>query len=100
MRQKRTTRKSERGIKMLNKEAEKRMLIYWRRKRHADCRRAARLLYQARQLGKAAGFIWNHRADADLNEITNMRTAVMLQASQLRAEARLLLAENDEKFWR
>ena len=82
------------------KEAEKNMLIFWRRKRQADCRRAARLLYQARQLGKAAGFIWNHRADADLNEITNMRTAVMLQAGQLRAEARLLLAENDEKFWR
>ena len=85
---------------MLNKEAEKNMLIFWRRKRQADCRRAARLLYQARQLGKAAGFIWNHRADADLNEITNMRTAVMLQASQLRAEARLLLTGNDEKFWR
>ena len=68
-------------------------------RRRANCRKAARLLYQARQLGKASDFIWRHRLDADSDEIINMRSATLFQASQLRAEARSLLALcDDEKF--
>ena len=67
-----------------------------RRKRRIDCREAARLLYQARQLGKAAEFIWRHRADADPNEIVNMGSVTRWQANALRQRAHSLLTFCDE----
>ena len=69
-----------------------------RRKRRIDCREAARLLYQARQLGKAAEFIWRHRADADPNEIVNMGSVTRWQANALRQRAHSLLTFCDEEI--
>ena len=83
---------------MIDREANRNVTIYLRKRRQANCRRAARLLYQARQLGKAAEFIWRHRADADPDEIVGMRSATRFQASQLRAEARSLLTFCDDEI--
>ena len=69
-----------------------------RRKRRINCREAARLLYQARQLGKAAEFIWRHRADADPNEIVNMGSVTRWQANALRKRAHSLLMFCDEEI--
>ena len=69
-----------------------------RRKRRINCREAARLLYQARQLGKAAEFIWRHRADADPNEIVNMGSVTRWQANALRQRAHSLLTFCDEEI--
>lgn len=69
-----------------------------RRKLRIDCREAARLLYQARQLGKAAEFIWRHRADADPNEIVNMGSVTRWQANALRQRAHSLLMFCDEEI--
>lgn len=69
-----------------------------RRKRRINCREAARLLYQARQLGKAAEFIWRHRTDAEPDEIVNMRSVTRWQANDLRHRAHYLLTFCDEEI--
>ncbi len=65
-------------------------------RRRANCRKAARLLYKARQLGKAAEFIWQHRLDADPDEIVGMHAATRWQANELRQKAHFLLTLCDE----
>ncbi|MGM9581061.1 MAG: hypothetical protein ACI3U2_07505 [Anaerovibrio sp.] len=65
-------------------------------RRRSNCRKAARLFYTARQLGKAAEFIWQHRLDADPDEIVGMRAATRWQAHEFRRQARSLLTFCDE----
>ena len=60
-----------------------------RRKRRINCREAARLLYQARQLGKAAEFIWRHRTDAEPDEIVNHEVIDTLAGQRPQAEGAL-----------
>lgn len=83
---------------MIDKDAHLGVIKGLRNRRRANCRRAARLLYTASQLGKAAEFIWRHRWDAESEEIVGMRAATRGQARELRHQARSLLAFCDEEI--
>ena len=54
---------------MIDKDAHLGAIRDLRSRQKANCRKAARLLYTASQLGKAAEFIWRHRRDAEPDEI-------------------------------
>lgn len=65
----------------------------------ANCRKAARLLWMAKQLGKAAEFIWRHRRDAEPDEIVDIHAATRWHARELRQEAHFLLTLCDEEIF-
>lgn len=82
---------------MIDKDAYLGAIRDLRNRRRANCRKAARLLYTASQLGKAAEFIWRHRKDAESDEIVGMRAATRWQANELRQRAHFLLTLCDEE---
>ena len=66
---------------MIDKDAHLGAIRDLRSRQEANCRKAARLLYTASQLGKAAEFIWRHRRDAEPDEIVGMRAIEMYEES-------------------
>ena len=52
----------------------------------------------AKQLGKAAEFIWRHRRD-EPDEIVDMRAATRWHARELRQKAHFLLTLCDEEIF-
>ena len=84
---------------MIDKDAHLGAIRDLRSRHKANCRKAARLLYTARQLGKAAEFIWRHRRDAEPDEIVDIHTATRWQANELRQRAHFLLTLCDEEIF-
>ena len=84
---------------MIDKDAHLGAIRDLRNRQKANCRKAARLLYTASQLGKAAEFIWRHRRDAEPDEIVGMRAATRWQANELRQRADFLLTLCDEEIF-
>ena len=84
---------------MIDKDAHLGAIRDLRSRQRANCRKAARLLYTASQLGKAAEFIWRHRRDAEPDEIVDIHTATRWHARELRQEAHFLLTLCDEEIF-
>lgn len=83
---------------MIDKDAHLGVIRDLRNRQKANCRKAARLLWMAKQLGKAAEFIWRHRRD-EPDEIVDMRAATRWHARELRQKAHFLLTLCDEEIF-
>ena len=62
-------------------------------------RKAAQMLYHAKQLGRVASFLMHHQEDGWTDEMINMFTAVRFAVWEKRSQAKRLLEKGDKLYW-